>query len=526
MNHLDAKALFVLILASLLAWAGAHLVARRYRARMVALMRDTGAAVEDTAAEAEGAPGGAMAPTASPAAVNPRLQHLRLLGLLLGLCLLIALSQAAIDGLLLTDGPPSLRRVLLLGLVYAWPAVPVLAVLHRWRPRHLLAGLVLWLALAWAVTMLNSTADQSGIAVLGWLAAELSFSVPVMLMLTLGSTARAIAPWIWMPLAILCALSTLSLDLLSLGLARDAAWVHWLAANLGATAGISLIALLPWLIALPLMKFYGRVLAHAYTAKWLSELMTLFTAIWGVSLGIATMVRGSGGDPRALALLLPLAWIPLVLLLAGRSRHPPRGRAPTLLVLRVFQRDAAVQDLFDRVLERWRTVGNTVLIAGTDLADRTMDAADIFTFIDGRLASRFIRSAEDLARHVAAFDFEPDAEGRYRVNECYCADRTWQLALARLVQISDVVLMDLRGFQARNAGCRHELQVLAGAPTLSRVLVLIDSQTDVALARELTAQAAPGRFDWLGTESGRGLPSRDIVRALLPLPSPAAGVPT
>ena len=52
-------------------------------------------------------------------------------------------------------------------------------------------------------------------------------------------------------------------------------------------------------------------------------------------------------------------------------------------------------------------------------------------------------------------------DSRFRVNECYCAEATWQHALTALVERSDVVLMDLRGFQARDAGCRHELEVLA-----------------------------------------------------------------
>jgi hypothetical protein len=127
------------------------------------------------------------------------------------------------------------------------------------------------------------------------------------------------------------------------------------------------------------------------------------------------------------------------MLLARRRRR--LGRAPTLLVLRVFQRDKEVQSLFDHVVERWRLSGNTVMIAGTDLADRTLDADDIFQFLDRRLAERFIVSPADVARRVAAFDMAADMDGRYRVNECYCHDTTWQDALAALLRQSDVVLM-------------------------------------------------------------------------------------
>ena len=112
--------------------------------------------------------------------------------------------------------------------------------------------------------------------------------------------------------------------------------------------------------------------------------------------------------------------------------------------------------------ERWRLSGNTVMIAGTDLADRTLDADDIFQFLDRKLAQRFIVSRADVARRTDAFDMMADIDGRYRVNECYCHHTTWQDALQALVRYSDVVLMDLRGFQAHNAGCRYSSPPLRG----------------------------------------------------------------
>jgi hypothetical protein len=90
-----------------------------------------------------------------------------------------------------------------------------------------------------------------------------------------------------------------------------------------------------------------------------------------------------------------------------------------------------------------------------------------------------------------------DADGRFRVNECYCHDTTWQEALRALVQRSDVVLMDLRGFKAHNAGCRFELAALSEAPRLQRVVVLSDAQTDRAAADASIAPGAAGRFTWL-----------------------------
>ena len=59
----------------------------------------------------------------------------------------------------------------------------------------------------------------------------------------------------------------------------------------------------------------------------------------------------------------------------------------------------------------------------------------------------------------------------------------------------DVVLMDLRGFQAHNAGCVHELGVLARCR--ARVVALTDAHTDPAAAQQAAAGAPNGQFMWL-----------------------------
>ena len=83
----------------------------------------------------------------------------------------------------------------------------------------------------------------------------------------------------------------------------------------------------------------------------------------------------------------------------------------------------------------------------------------------------------------------------------YCFDTTWQAALTALVQRADVVLMDLRGFHARNAGCRHELGVLSLAAPVQRVVLLHDNRTDPATAASDIAAAPGRRFVWV--DAGR-----------------------
>jgi len=260
------------------------------------------------------------------------------------------------------------------------------------------------------------------------------------------------------------------------------------------------------------VRMLGRALGHAYSRKWLSDLLVVFTGVWAFALTDRALTLSTIAGAQAFALYLTLLWIPAVMLLARRRRQP--GRAPTLLVLRVFQQDEHARSLFDDVVERWRSSGNTVMIAGTDLADRTLDAADIFQFLDRRLAERFVTSPADVSRRIAAFDMEADIDGRYRVNECYCHDTTWQDALQQLIRHSDVVLMDLRGFQRHNAGCRYELTTLAQAPRDLRVVVLSDDRTDRVAAKEAIACGRQERFTWIETSHSKPGKQHDVLERL------------
>jgi hypothetical protein len=67
--------------------------------------------------------------------------------------------------------------------------------------------------------------------------------------------------------------------------------------------------------------------------------------------------------------------------------------------------------------------------------------------------------------------------------------------------------MDLRGFQAHNAGCRFELTTLAQA---SRV-VLTDSRTDHAAAQEAIASGRQERFTWIEASHLKSSKHREVL---------------
>ena len=83
--------------------------------------------------------------------------------------------------------------------------------------------------------------------------------------------------------------------------------------------------LAPWLLAWWPAKWLGRALAAAYARRWLSELLVLFTALWGIVLLLRALGAWHDLGAAAAVMLLPLLWIPLVVTLARRSATQ-RGR--------------------------------------------------------------------------------------------------------------------------------------------------------------------------------------------------------
>jgi len=504
MDHQSGAILTALILGVALATGLGWVVAGLYRRRMVALMRG-GPAPDAAQPTSLPAPSG---PTARlPAVLDPaanRRASVRLLLALTGLCLLIGLTHSWLALRFVYEVRDfSWNRLLVLGAIYAWPMVLAWALARRWSWGRVVLGVAVYLLVMALVVMLASDTQQTLAGVGGWLAGVVAIPVLVTLAISASGHIRAVAPYLLPPFLLLSASSVLALE----GLARvvsDAAyppgWLSMLLGSLGAYGTLVLLALAPWLLLAWPLYALARWLARSYRAKRFSDLGYLFAAYWFVVLSASTLPALQGVGAAGLTQLLPWLWIPVARVLLPRWLAPG-GEPPTLLVLRVFQRDPQVESLFDRVVERWRHTGNTLLIAGTDLVSRTLDPDDLFSFLNGRLADRFIASEAEIPHRLAAMDRRPDPDGRYRVNESYCFDTTWQAALRALAGASDVALMDLRGFRPENRGCRFELGVLAAATHIQRVVLLQDAGTARAAAESDIAGAPSGRFVWV--EAGR-----------------------
>jgi hypothetical protein len=443
---------------------------------------------------------------------------------------LIAVSSACIWWTLSVPGEPMApKRVAVIALLHLWPAIPALALVWRWSWTRLFGALLLWCGMTFLVFLWRQV-ETRPLEALAAMASEIGLALVLVSLVFLGSATRAVAPWLLMPVALFTFSSLWGFYLMVQLLDRQ--WPplvslfevldRYLGLGVTVYALPVLFILLPWVVAWWPARLLGRAIGRAYSRKWLSDLLVVFAGVWAFVLTDRALTVNQAA---AVAMYPLLLFIPGTMWIAGRL-WPHPARPPTLLVLRVFQQDARARSLFDHVVERWRLSGNTVMIAGTDLADRTLDAHDIFQFLDGQLARRFVSSPADVARCIAAFDMGVDIDGRHRVNECYCHDTTWQSALRALVRRSDVVLMDLGGFQAHNTGCRYELGTLAAAPGELRVVVLTDSRTDSAAAAAEVSSGPPNRFTWIDVSNFTASTRREVLaRLFAPGPAGTAAYP-
>lgn len=188
-----------------------------------------------------------------------------------------------------------------------------------------------------------------------------------------------------------------------------------------------------------------------------------------------------------LALVLYVTVLHTLLFLI-RARRPAVS-SRRLLLLRVFGRADESEDLLDVLSNTWRRIGAIDLIAGSDVASRTLRSSMLEAFLLRRTDDQFLKTSADVDKRL---DHRRDAieeDSRYPVNAVYCYGNVWQQAFARLAQSATAVVMDVRGFTAVNKGCAWELTYLVQRVPLRRIVLLVDRRTDME-AVEGVARAA------------------------------------
>ena len=320
--------------------------------------------------------------------------------------------------------------------------------------------------------------------------------------------------------------------------------------NMDAVAAASLAAQLIGVLILSLVGWLClRGLGRLYAWRLVSDQSVLIDSLWFL-FGLTGAVDFAffGGwwflaPLGAFAIYKLIAFLGFALFKERSAKTDPK-----LLLLRVFSLGKRSALLFDAFAKRWRHAGRIRLIAGPDLATSTVEPHEFLDFLSGKLGRRFISGPDTLAQRLAETEQRRDIDGRYRVDDFFCHDDSWQMVLKRLSRESDAVLMDLRGFLPENQGCVFEINELLNVVPLDRVVFVVDATTNLAFLRETFAQGwavlaadSPNRrlaeqrvllFEFAGesrvpdlmlavSEAARG-EARDATAAAEPLPASAA----
>jgi hypothetical protein len=253
---------------------------------------------------------------------------------------------------------------------------------------------------------------------------------------------------------------------------------------IGLQAGALLVAIIAGVIVV-------RLLAGWYERQGFSDQMLLLASIFLVFAVDASVTV----DPSTFGAFWVGMAVYVVLgagsLLLYRWIHREKPAAPTLLMLRVFSPHRGTTRLLDRVSARWRYLGPVRMIGGPDLAVVNVEPDEFLRFVSGGLDETFVDTLAALEWRVGTLRARPDPDGRHRVDELFCFDDTWRVTVVALLERSDAVVMDLRGFGPDNQGCIDEIEMLAEERALGRTVILVDDSTDRRLLEDVLP--APGQ---------------------------------
>lgn len=389
--------------------------------------------------------------------------------------------------------------------VHAWPVVPALAILMvldrpaslRLLACYLVAGAVVVAGSTLGLQALRGSLNSAPVTNVFWMLALLAWiaSVPLLLLLiTSWRRVRAVMP-LALAVTLLFGFATM-VSAEAVVRMFDIPAIARALMNVAALASAEAALFAPLLlVSLPVgWLAWGLVrwLAHAFERKRFSDVQLVVDCWWAVVTAerIATTLVAIYGPWSLPAGIAAFAAYRTSVALALRGGDRGANATPKrLLLLRVFGYEARTEALFDKVAQRWRFRGPVQLIAGVDLAMRTVDPGDVLAFLGGRLAGNWVRTPADVARRLGQLDLRRDPDSRFRVNELYCGDEAWRPALQALLDVTDTVLMDLRSFHAQNAGCIFELEQLVRKIPADDIVLVCDGTTDLPLLERVMAAA-------------------------------------
>lgn len=379
---------------------------------------------------------------------------------------------------------------------YAWPAVPTLIALVALDRRRSFQVLLGYVALGVLVTVLWSAVSQSISGsraanpwMNGWQAARLiavTASLPGLILLIVANRRiRGVSPLVLAGLLVFTFSAAFFNEFL-IRLADHSGLLRVLF-----VFGATRMGFWFMLATVPVGYLCWRLLVllnRQFQRKSFSDMQFLADSFWIiVSFAIAADLATSLGW-KGLWALAGFAVYRAAVSIGFALWRAPREPGVSLLVLRVFGFSAPYRKTL-----RFRSSSLAIqrpvrMIAGTDLAARTIDPDDSLAFASGALRTRFVGSAEDLTSRLRQLDEARDPDGHFRVTEFFCHANTWTHALVALLARSDAILMDLRGFNQNRSGCLFELDQLKLYGRLPQTIFVVDSNTDLNLLNSTLSQ--------------------------------------
>jgi hypothetical protein len=366
-------------------------------------------------------------------------------------------------------------RTVLVGFLLAWPIIPTLLVVMAPRRRVKILAIA---AYTLAALVLGLFAGKNEIFTLQlWAVQE---GPPTLALLSVaGRRLRAVGPFV-------------APAVFALGTILPIAWLVTLAAFSGVPPPLDgALALGAVAVAVAVALLAVPAAARRHQRKKASDVSILLDQWWLIfALYHCLLVAGTAGW-WALAMLLPYGAYRLTVRF-GRWRsycHAIRHPPVRLLLLRPFGSRTRSEQLLRNVGAYWRYVGSVELIAGTDLATEALEPHEFLDFALGKLPRQFVTN-DDLSRHIDQLDLQPDADGRFRVNQLFCHDDTWRTTVRSLLGATDVVLADLRSLDHAHEGVAYEIQQILAFDMLDQTVGLVDDTTDLTFLQSTLAAAA------------------------------------
>jgi hypothetical protein len=392
-------------------------------------------------------------------------------------------------------------RAIFSGLDYGTTPIPCMALLVPRTIRPLLVGFVpligFWTVLTVAllfvlgrfgVTVGDVHTARASVWAIGAIAGLLGVGI------TIWQIRRGVRLWY---VVVLCACGGASMVAFPFGRPLAFAFIGGIGAN-------GLVTLLVWLLFSGFLRLKARGL--------LPDEMLHFVFCWLVLTAFVPILAQVGWDTIGWP-LLPLALCIAALALTTLSYRTRTSGAepPRMLLLRVFGREPLRNRLLDLLDDSWRRVGRIDLVVGADLAVRTVSAMALEGFLLGRVDRQFLDSIPEADERLAELPERRALDGRYPLNELHCSADVWQHVVASLALEADVVLMDLRGFQATNTGASFELSLVMERVRLERVVLLSDEHTDESMLTD-TIQRTWQQLSANSGNAGVAVASVDVLR--------------